>query len=85
MKNELSVIFRKHKDGEVIAFFPAFKTNPGMLTSYTHIGQHSEASIDFYKSCKTAEYAEYSKLLEELKEIYDEYELVVRTYYKAVK
>ena len=51
---KVKVIFRKNKDGEVIAFFPEFHVQRGNIMSYMHIGQHGEASLDFYYSTKKA-------------------------------
>ncbi|MCR4302118.1 MAG: hypothetical protein NUV51_10945 [Sulfuricaulis sp.] len=36
------VIFRKFRDGQVIAWLPDVEANPGRCMSYMHIGQHSE-------------------------------------------
>lgn len=45
----MKVIFRKDKETkEIIAFFPETYSN-GFLDSYVHIGQHSIASIQYYK------------------------------------
>ena len=47
MKNKdiIKVIFRKFKDGEIIALFPGLKwNNAGDICSYMHIGQHGGAS-----------------------------------------
>lgn len=35
------------EDGELIAFIPSAETNKGMILSYMHVGQHSEAAIEF--------------------------------------
>ena len=74
----LKVIFRKTKDGEIVAFFPEASANFGNILSYMHIGQHGEASLEFYQEIKRATEAEYKPLLEELKSIYDDYELIVK-------
>lgn len=54
--------------GSVFAFFPEEKYNeqPGMFTSYAHIGQHSACHIDYANECKEAITNEYLPLLEEL-------------------
>lgn len=45
----MTAFIRKIKDtGELIAFIPSAPANKGMIMSYMHIGQHSEASIDFW-------------------------------------
>ena len=46
--------------------------------SYMHIGQHSEASYQFYTETKKADKSEYNSLLDELERIYDDCTLVVK-------
>lgn len=80
---KVKVIFRKAKNPyskkyEVVAFFPEIEANYGNIMSYMHIGQHSEASVEFYWETKKATAEEYKSLLEELKVRYDDCELVVR-------
>ena len=75
---KLKVIFKKCKNGEIIAFFPELKVHYGNITSYMHIGQHGEASYSFYSSLKNATEKEYASLLEELKCIYNDCILVVK-------
>lgn len=74
----LKVIFRKTKDGEIIAFFPEASANFGNILSYMHIGQHGEASLEFYQETNKATETEYNALLMELKTIYDDYNLIVK-------
>jgi len=63
----IDVIFRKHRDGEVIAFFPNDVFGNGMILSYSHNGQHSEASLEFYGECKPCrDKEEYKDLFHEL-------------------
>ena len=80
---KVKVIFRKDREGNVIAFLPELRVNHGNIMSYMHIGQHSEASYQFYTDTKKANETEYKSLLEELKRIYDDCVLVVkqRLYY----
>ena len=80
---KVKVIFRKAKNPfthkyETVAFFPEATVNYGNILSYMHMGQHSEASVEFYWTTKKATEAEYKPLLEELKAIYDDCELVVK-------
>jgi hypothetical protein len=75
---KVKVIFRKTKDEEIIAFFPESVVNSGNIMSYMHIGQHGEASLRFYQSTKKATEMEYKKLLNELRNIYSDCELVVK-------
>ena len=86
---KVKVIFRKAKNPytneyEVVAFFPETEANYGNIMSYMHIGQHSEASYEFYTETKKATEEEYKSLLEELKMRYDDCVLEVKQklYYK---
>ena len=74
---KIKVIFRK-VDSEIIAFFPELPAKYTCIMSYMHIGQHCEASLSFYHDSKVATMEEYMPLLEELRGIYDDCELVVR-------
>ena len=76
--DKVKVIFRKNKNNDVIAFFPEARVNYGNIMSYMHIGQHSEASYQFYTETKKADESEYNSLLDELKSIYDDCILVVK-------
>ena len=80
---KVKVIFRKAKNPytneyEVVAFFPEIEANYGRILSYMHIGQHSEADLGFYHVTKKATETEYKPLLEELKAIYEDCELIVK-------
>jgi hypothetical protein len=63
------VIFRKFKEGDVIALLPDVDANFGNIMSYQHQGQHSEASIEIIRYTKLTTPAEYKSLLSELKSI----------------
>ena len=63
------VIYRK-ESGDVVAFFPDHEANRGMIVCYAHIGQHSEASIEYYHSTLPAKPEEYASLHNELCSIY---------------
>lgn len=81
---KLKVIFRKDKqDGIITAFLPELTANRGNILCYQHIGQHSEACLEYYWSTEKASPNEYADLLKELAEIYDDCELDVkqRLYY----
>lgn len=75
---KVKVIFRKTNDGEIIAFLPEASANFGNILSYMHVGQHGEASYDFYKTTKKATETEYKPLLKELQSIYYDYVLEVK-------
>lgn len=74
----MKVIFRKDKEGNVIAFMPQLAANPGNIVCYQHIGQHGEASVEYYFETVKAKYAEYKSLKEELQRIYDDEPLETR-------
>lgn len=81
-KEQVEVEFKKTpEDGEVIAFFPETmhdgSCNPGTIMSYMHVGQHDEASMEFYNDCTTCLEEDYADLLAELEKVYDDCELVV--------
>lgn len=76
--DKLKVIYRKDSDGKIIAFLPELPANYGKIVCYAHIGQHSEASIEYYHNTETALPSEYEALHKELKAIYNDYELSVK-------
>lgn len=79
MKDKIEMIFRKTKDGDIVAFIPyCYKVYFGDIMCYQHIGQHSEASIGFYQETKLAEKEEYKELLEELKQVYNDCKIVIK-------
>ena len=61
------VVFRKFKDGDIIALFPELSEGGPLIESYMHIGQHSGAD---YSGCiaitKGATPEEYKDLQAEL-------------------
>ena len=76
--DKVKVIFRKDREGNIIAFLPELRVNHGNIMSHMHIGRHSEASYQFYAETKKADDSEYNSLLGELKRIYDDCTLVVK-------
>ena len=77
MKKTIKVIFRKI-DNEVIAIFPEIKNTYNTLLSYMHIGQHGGCSLFYTDISQPCPQKEYLFLLEELKQIYNDCNLVVR-------
>ena len=78
------VIFRKFKEGDIIALFPELPgtNDPYTCESYMHVGQHSSASIDIVSITKPAKPDEYADLLAELKRIgYDDLRIAKRFTY----
>ena len=76
--DKVKVIFRKNKYNDVIAFFPEARVNYGNIMSYMHIGQHGEASLEFYLTTRKANENEYADLFAELRGIYDDCQLVAK-------
>ena len=79
-KQVLKVVFRKFNDGEIIALFPQIKFGcPHYeIMSYMHIGQHSE--VDHHAVVEQTTLAteeEYQALLNEIKNIYYDYDIKV--------
>lgn len=64
-----NVAFRKFPEGDIIAFISDYPCNDGMVMSYQHIGQHSEASIELIDELEMASEDEYKDLLNELRNI----------------
>lgn len=60
------VIFRKFKNGEIIALFPELKEGRGLILSYMHIGQHGDASPKIVMDTKPATPEEFAPLYNEL-------------------
>jgi hypothetical protein len=74
----MKVIFRKDKKtNDIIAFLPEASVNHGNIMCYMHVGQHSEASYNYYKSTIKANESEYLPLFSELNNIYDN-ELIMK-------
>lgn len=57
--------------GHVTAVLPDCPANFGYVLSYAHIGQHSEASWQWYYGTRRATPQEYAPLLKELRGIYE--------------
>lgn len=78
------VIFRKWKDGEIIALFPYLIYNRSDIVSYAHLGQHSGACyLGCIRETKPAKPAEYKSLFDELTQI--GYNLEVKQKYSHAK
>ena len=70
MNNKTRMAFLVDEDfGEVTAFFVDDKWNEKDYTSYSHVGQHGPASVEWAKGCRQARKDEYTALLNELTEI----------------
>ena len=73
------VVFRKFKDGDIIALFPDLKERRGNITCYQHIGMHGIADRGIVKDTKLATESEYKPLYKELERIgYSDLQVVKR-------
>ena len=65
------VIFRKYKEGDVIALFPeiADSPDPSYCSSYQHIGQHGAADPLIINETKRATPKEFAALKKELESL----------------
>ena len=82
-KEKLQVIFRMvynpyTKRHECEAFLPETPVRYGRIGNYAHIGQHSEASLEYYWKSKKASPEQYAELYKELQRIYDDVILVIK-------
>lgn len=68
MQSQDKVIFRKFKEGDIIALFPEYPgTNTSDCMSYMHLGQHSAAEpMHIIDNTSLAIESEYKPLLQEL-------------------
>lgn len=62
------VVFRKFRDGQIIALFPEYKEQNGIL-SYMAIGQHGASDYGIIRKTAPAKENEYFSLLNELQYI----------------
>nr|DAP98324.1 MAG TPA: hypothetical protein [Bacteriophage sp.] len=80
------VVFRKWKDGEIIALFPdkPWSRHDYTTASYMHLGQHGAADYTgVIAATRPAKEQEYRDLLDELKTIgYSDLHIVQRAYPK---
>jgi hypothetical protein len=49
---KMKIIVKIDKDGDFIAFFPESSANIGGIECWQIIGQHGEASYDYYRDCR---------------------------------
>lgn len=74
-KEKLPVWFRKHGE-DIDAVF----LYDNQITTYAHVGQFSQGSLGWlFGETKPAKPQEYQSLLKELRHVYAEYELVIKT------
>ena len=82
MKQTVKVLFRKtgsRKQKRIIAFFPDTVVKNGYIMSYEHDGQHCEVPYEFYLSTKPTDRLEYMELLDELRKVYKDYKLEIKS------
>lgn len=73
----MRVIFRKWRNGDIIAWLPDVDVNLGRCMAYEHVGQHGEGV--YPADTKPALPAEYADLLAELTRIWSPEPLICRT------
>jgi hypothetical protein len=87
--NQLPVIFRKWRGGQIIALFPTVPANLDGFTcqSYQHVGQHGAADpYGLIRETKSATPKEYKELLGELHQIgYKNLKIYKRLQYKHLE
>ena len=77
--NKTAVVFRKYKEGDIIALFPYEIDSGTCIMSYQHVGQHSGADYDHMIHCtKPAKQKEYRDLYTELVGIGYDLEIIKR-------
>ncbi len=70
MEQATVVVFRKFREGDVIALFPNITEGLGRCLSYMHIGQHGAASYGMLvQDTELASEEEYAPLKQELEQI----------------
>ena len=75
--DKTKVIFRKYKDGDIIALFPDLQASSHFCESYMHAGQHGGADYQsVIADTSLATWDEYEDLQEELESI--GYNLLIR-------
>ena len=91
MKEKIKIVFRKMKEGDIIALFP-FETQwdreiaRGVVQSYMHVGQHGMADIShILDSSVPASSEEYKDLYDELTKCYYDRQLEVINNYNVKK
>jgi hypothetical protein len=70
---------KRNGDVDVIAFLLDCPANPNWVLSYMHVGQHGEASNDFFRECTLATPKQYADLKAELEWL--GYDLQVRKHW----
>ena len=78
---EIPVLFRKDKSGEITAVFPTIPATNfnNDWTCYAHVGQHSSCQRAWVAQTKNASADEYASLLSELQQRYAPHTLTVLT------
>ena len=67
---KIKVVFRKYKEGDIIALFPEIKESDYKVSCYQHVGQHG--LTDYHETIKCTKLAtdtEYQDLKKELETI----------------
>lgn len=77
---QIKVVFKidKKNDNEIVAVFP-FEVwmRYNYITCYSHIGQHCGCALSYAYELPLAKESEYANLLNEIKKIYYDCEVIV--------
>lgn len=69
MKTKVTFLYEANSR-DVFAFFPTtICMITGFYDSYSHIGQHSQCSIEYVRECREASPEDYAPLYKELTEL----------------
>ena len=79
MSNEepLTPVLFRMSEGGVVAVFPTLYGEPRCFSCYSHIGQHSSCSKEWYRTTKPATPKQYASLKRELEAAPYEYRLKI--------
>lgn len=71
--NVTEILFRKEKDGGIVAIMPyeisMWNSKTTYVLSYAHIGQHSDCVLEYIPDTEPAKAHEYADLKKELEQI----------------
>jgi len=86
--DKTKVLFRKFKEGDVIAIFPEQCGNesPYTCSSYQHVGQHGACDPQgLMRTTKPAKPSEYKDLMMELRRVGYKLQLIHRLQYRFIQ
>lgn len=78
MKTKIKFLFEADSTTDVFAYMPYENHAINSKTAYSHIGQHSACSPEYAKHCKPAPFTAFEPLLNELKSMGYDVEILNR-------